>query len=820
MIAEVIVDVPAQATDRPFDYLVPKELESEVRVGSRVHVPFGNRKLIGYVVKIKEKAEAKRLKPVYEVMDFTPPLTPELVELASMMAKEYLCHTITALQSMVPSVLKGKYQKVIRYQDKTDAATDSLSLISYEPFLAHLKKKGECTWEEALKFGMSASELKELAAGGRIILEERVGDRVTKNKVTVVYPKSVESLRKALEGLSQRATRQREVLQYFLEHKSEIPLPRLLSELQVSRSTVQSLVKKGILVEEEREEFRDPYRHHQFKKTKPLPLTEEQQRAFKAIVQSIHDKKPHTMLLQGVTGSGKTEVYLQAIAEVLHQGQEAIVLVPEISLTPQMVERFKGRFGDLVAVLHSRLSSGERYDEWRKIRRGEVKVAIGARSAIFAPFQQIGLIIIDEEHESSYKQEENPKYHARQIAGWRVQKHRATLILGSATPSLESYKQAQEGLFQRVELKERVNGRPFPEMKVVDMRQELASGNRSMFSHALRQELIRCMDNNEQAVLFLNRRGFSTFVMCRECGESVMCPHCDISLTYHRTNRTVRCHYCGYAERVPEVCPSCSSKYIRHFGTGTQKVEQELVRHFPGIRVIRMDVDTTSRKGAHEQLLRKFGRGQADVLLGTQMIAKGLDFPDVTLVGVIAADSMLHLPDFRSAERTFQLLTQVSGRAGRHEKPGKVVIQTYNADHYSIRMAANRQTELFYQQESQVRKKHFYPPYCGLFSFLISHPDRVMVMRAGQELAFQIQKDFPPDCELLGPVPAPIPRIKDRYRMQMLIKYPLKSSSVLWLKNRLRETLRQVADPQLKISLDRDGMEPLMRESALVNKET
>lgn len=816
MIAEVIVDVPAQAADRPFDYLIPKELEPDIRVGSRVHVPFGNRKLIGYVVKIKEKAETKRVKPVIEVMDFIPPLTPELVELAAMMAEEYMCHTITALQSMVPAVLKGKYQKVVRYADnQTDEIADDLSLIDCKPFLTRLKEKGECTWDEALSLGMSASRLRKLAAVGRIILEERVGDRVTRNKVTWVFPKSRETLLQALEGLSKRATRQREVLRYFLAQESEIPLPRLLSELQVSRSTIQSLVQKGILMEEEREEFRDPYRHQQFQKTKPLPLTGEQQKAYDAMMESIRENKPRTILLQGVTGSGKTEVYLQVIAEVLRRGREAIVLVPEISLTPQMVERFKGRFGDQVAVLHSRLSGGERYDEWRKIRRGEVKVAIGARSAIFAPFQQLGLIIIDEEHESSYKQEENPKYHARHVAQWRIQKHGATLVLGSATPSLESYKQACEGHFHRVELKERVHGRPFPEMKVVDMRKELADGNRSMFSACLRQELTRCLDQNEQAVLFLNRRGFSTFVMCRECGESVMCPHCDISLTYHQTNRTVRCHYCGYAERVPEVCPSCGSKYIRHFGVGTQKVEQELVRHFPGIRVIRMDVDTTSRKGAHEQLLSQFGRKQADVLLGTQMIAKGLDFPDVTLVGVIAADSMLHLPDFRSAERTFQLLTQVSGRAGRHEKPGKVVIQTYSADHYSIRMAVRRETERFYRQEAEVRKKHFYPPYCGLFSFLISHPDRVKVMRAGQELAFHLGKDFPSDCELLGPVPAPIPRIKDRYRMQMLIKYPPGSPSVQWLKHRVREMLYSMEDPQLKISLDRDGMESLIPATAL-----
>ncbi|MGA8942059.1 MAG: primosomal protein N' [Thermoactinomyces sp.] len=815
MIAEVIVDVPARAVDRPYDYLIPEELVSEVQVGSRVQVPFGHRKLLGYVVRIKEQPETKKVRPISEVMDIYPPLTPELVELGFMMADEYLCHTITALQSMVPSVLKGKYQKIVRYLGKQQEVTEPLLDLVCKPFLDYLEKAKECTWEEALNFGVSASMLRQLAGSGQIELEERVGDRVTTQKVTMVRPANADFLKETIASLPGRAKRQKEVLQFFLSNPYEIPMSQLLARLQVSRSTVQSLVNKKILVAVEREKLRDPYRDRHFQKTEPLSLTEEQKKAIAPIMDSIRNRRADAILLQGVTGSGKTEIYLQSIAEVLKKDQEAIVLVPEISLTPQMVQRFKGRFGEQVAVLHSGLSRGERYDEWRKIHRGEVKLAIGARSAIFAPFRRIGLIIIDEEHESSYKQEENPKYHARDIAWWRVQKHQATLVLGSATPSLETYMYAQKGYYRRVELTRRVHGRPFPEMHVVDMREELASGNRSMFSRRLRDELTRCIRSGEQAVLFLNRRGFSTFVLCRECGESLTCPHCDISLTFHKTNRTVRCHYCGYTERVPEVCPACGSKHIRHFGVGTQRVEQELARQFPGIRVIRMDVDTTSRKGAHEQLLKSFGAGQADVLLGTQMIAKGLDFPNVTLVGVIAADTMLHLPDFRSAERTFQLLTQVSGRAGRHEKPGKVVIQTYNSEHYSISLAANRRILSFYQQEARLRKQHAYPPYCGLFSVLISHPDRVKVMRSGQEIARRIGEDLPPDCQLLGPVPAPVPRIKDRYRLQILLKYSLDSKSISRIKDGLRQIFYIIDDPDLRINLDRDGMQPAISSPTL-----
>lgn len=808
LIAEVIVDVPSQATDRPYDYIVPEELVSELSIGSRVRVPFGNRTLLGYVTQLKKKSSTnKRLKPILDCMDLLPPLTPELIQLGQYMAEEYLCHTITAFNAMVPAVLKGKYRKVIRVNPKASSSAETVMDLTISLFLQELRVRGELNWEEACRYpGMSASLLRQMIKDRLIEYEEYAGDRITRKMVTLVKPVSTDKLKEALTQLSSRATRQREVIYHFLKHPGEISLPELLTKLKVSRSVVQKLVESKILIWEEREVLRDPYQDRTFQKTVPLSLTEEQLRAFEAIIQPVKEKRFHTVLLHGVTGSGKTEVYLQSIEEALRAGREAIVLVPEISLTPQMVNRFKGRFGSQVAVLHSGLSSGERFDEWRKIRWGKVKVAIGARSAIFAPFQNIGLIIIDEEHESSYKQEENPKYHARDIALWRAKKHGATLVLGSATPALESYYQAKTGTYEWIQLKHRVHARPFPTVEVVDMRAELRKGNRSLFSLRLKEELLSCIERNEQAVLFLNRRGYSTFIMCRECGEALMCPRCDISLTYHQTNRTVRCHYCGYAEIVPTTCPHCQSRYIRHFGTGTQRVEEELTRQFPGIRVIRMDVDTTSRKGAHEQLLTRFSERKADVLLGTQMIAKGLDFPHVTLVGVIAADSMLHLPDFRASERTFQLLTQVSGRAGRHEKPGKVIIQTYSMDHYSIQCAALHQTDEFYRKESILRKKHLYPPYCGLFHILLSHPDRLLLLKAGDKLAFFIKQNMPKKAQLLGPVPAPIPKIKDRYRIQVLIKHEWSLPTVQRLKAVLRQIQSLIDDPELRISIDREGL--------------
>ncbi|MCL6457314.1 MAG: primosomal protein N', partial [Gorillibacterium sp.] len=604
--------------------------------------------------------------------------------------------------------------------------------------------------------------------------------------------------------LPANAIRQKEVLAFLAEHSTPIKLTELMLRLGVGAGTVKGLADKGWLTLKEVELLRDPYAGRSFTRTYPLVLTEEQQSVYEPVRQAIVQSEHQVFLLHGVTGSGKTEVYLQAIQQCLDLDKEAIVLVPEISLTPQMVERFKGRFGDEVAVLHSRLSQGERYDEWRKISMKQVRVVIGARSAVFAPFTRIGLIIIDEEHETSYKQEESPKYHAREVAEERAKHHHAAVILGSATPSLESYHRAMApppvGTYHLLTMERRVENRPMPPVHIVDMREELQEGNRSMFSRPLFNALQLRLERREQSVLLLNRRGYSTFVMCRTCGHTMQCPHCDISLTYHQSSHMMRCHYCGYTERSPVECPSCSSPHIRFFGTGTQKVEEELAKLFPGIRVIRMDVDTTTEKGSHEKWLTMFGNKEADVLLGTQMVAKGLDFPDVTLVGVIAADTVLNLPDFRAAERTFQLLTQVAGRAGRHQLPGEVFVQTYNPEHYSIIRSSEHDFKGFVQQELEVRRACGYPPDCGLILVTLSHPEIPLLVRSAEgfvkrlrEAAIQagIYKDanapvpgdlfagmegndgLPPlgEMEVLGPVASPIPRIKDRYRFRCMIKY-------------------------------------------------
>ncbi len=485
-----------------------------------------------------------------------------------------------------------------------------------------------------------------------------------------------------------------------------------------------------------------------------------------------------TFLLHGVTGSGKTEVYLQAIQKVLEEGKEAIMLVPEISLTPQMTERFRSRFGEMVAVMHSGLSVGEKYDEWRKIQQGKVKVVVGARSAIFAPFTNIGLIILDEEHESTYKQEDSPRYHARDVAIWRSEFYKCPIILGSATPALESFARAKKGVYKLLSLKHRALHQALPTVFIADMREELRQGNRSMFSQSLIEAIRLRLEKKEQMVLFLNRRGYSSFVLCRDCGTVVQCPNCDISLTYHRTTEKLKCHYCGYEEHVPQICPQCQSDHIRYFGTGTQKVEEELYKLFPEARVLRMDVDTTKHKGAHEEILETFGAGQADILLGTQMIAKGLDFPNITLVGVLSADTSLHLPDYRAAERTFQLLTQVSGRAGRHDKLGEVIIQTYTPEHYAIELAKTQEYEPFYEREMFLRRRSNYPPYYFVALIQLSHEDVMMAAEYAGRVADWLRGNLSNQVAIIGPTTASIARLQNRYRYQCLIKYKIEPNLI------------------------------------------
>lgn len=760
-IARVIVDVAAMEINEPFDYLVPEKFKDVIEPGVRVIVPFGPRKVLAFVIELTNESQMSSLREIEEVLDLTPVLTEELLQIGRELANETVSLYITTYQAMLPQVFKASYKKELVRNENRPLPKELQSLFIH---------RNEVTYEDVLANVSSYKKVKALIERGDLSIRYEVKQRDRK-KYSVYFKRTNEvKLRDYLQTLSKRATKQRLILQFFLSHDKPIERRELYETLNITRAHLNPLIENGLITEEKKEVYRNPY-EGPIEKTKPLPLTKEQQSALRHINRAVESNDHRTFLLHGVTGSGKTEVYLQAIENVLQQGKEAIVLVPEISLTPQMVRQFKGRFGSQVAVLHSALSAGEKYDEWRKIQRKEVKVVVGARSAIFAPFENLGIIIIDEEHETTYKQNETPRYHAKDVALKRGQYNHCPVVLGSATPTLESYARAHKKVYTLLELKERVNKRKMPSVEVIDMRSELHAGNRSMFSRTLLEGIKDRLEKKEQIVLLLNRRGYSTFALCRSCGYVEQCPHCDISLTYHKNERKLKCHYCTYETTVPTECPTCHSKSIRFFGTGTERVEEALTKLIPEARVIRMDVDTTRRKGAHEKLLQKFQRHEADILLGTQMIAKGLDFERVTLVGVLAADSMLHLPDFRSSERTFQLLTQVSGRAGRHELPGEVVIQTYTPDHYSIRYASTYHFRQFFAHEMKIRHRFLYPPYVYLLLITVSHENEVKAQRVATNIAHMLDRFLTKDSQTLGPAPSPVPRVKNRYRFQIMVKY-------------------------------------------------
>ncbi|WRP08396.1 primosomal protein N' [Rossellomorea aquimaris] len=798
-VASVIVDVPAMQTDRTYDYSIPDEWRGSIVPGMRVIVPFGPRKIQGFVIELKEKGEVSKLKPIVEPMDLVPVLNKELLTLGNWLTEKTLCFKISAFQAMLPAAMKAKYEKFFQLEENMSPGELNLSLQRF------FQNGREVSWKAIEENGMLPLVHKEVKQGTMEVIYrvKAKGNKKTVRKLYLNVP--ADDLEEVKNSLPPQASKQKQIIEY-MSHSAPggdgILAATLLEEMATTSSTVKSLVNKGILIEKSVEMYRDPFENRTFEKTSPLSLTSQQDHAIRPILTTIDEDKHHTFLLYGVTGSGKTEIYLQSIQRVLQEGKEAIVLVPEISLTPQMVHRFKGRFGNDVAVLHSGLSVGEKYDEWRKIQRKEVKVVVGARSAVFAPFENIGIIIIDEEHETSYKQEENPRYHARDVAIYRGEYHQCPVILGSATPSLESFARASKCVYGLLTLDKRMNDGPLPSVDIVDMREELRKGNRSMFSTELFDKLQDRMEKGEQTVLFLNRRGHSSFIMCRDCGFVLQCPNCDISLTYHRFSNGMKCHYCGYEEGVPTTCPECTSEHIRYFGTGTQKVEEELTKLIPDARIIRMDVDTTSRKGSHEKLLTAFGEGKADILLGTQMIAKGLDFPNITLVGVLSADTMLHLPDFRAAEKTFQLLTQVSGRAGRHTLPGEVVIQTYTPEHYSIELASHHDYNRFYQQEMMMRKMGSYPPFYYITMLTLSHEDLMKVVDIAEKMTSYIRSKLSETTTILGPVASPIPRIKNRYRYQCLIKYKREPNLGTTLKTVLDQYQQQYASQGLSISID------------------
>lgn len=557
----------------------------------------------------------------------------------------------------------------------------------------------------------------------------------------------------------------KEIIKIIKENSGKYSKSELIKKFSVSQYKLNNLIEKGILKSLEEVVFR--YNEREYTKDDYKELTGEQKNVMERILTS--DK--NIFLLKGVTGSGKTEIYMRLVQSALTNDKSSIVLVPEIALTPQMIERFKGRFGKDVALFHSRLSDGERFDEWHRVKEGKARVIVGARSALFLPAKNLGLIIIDEEHENTYKSEQNPKYQAKEVAEYIANKKGAKLVLGSATPTIESYYRAISGEIDLVEITKRVDGKPMPKMELVDMREELKVGNRSLFSRKLFKSIEEALEKKEQIVLFLNRRGFSTFVSCRSCGYVFKCDECEISMTYHKNGFLV-CHYCGKTKREPNKCPKCESKYVKFFGAGTQRVEDEIKRYFKDAKVIRMDVDTTRAKDSHEKLYNAFKKGEGDILIGTQMISKGLDFPNVTLVGILAADMSINIPDYRSAERTFQLITQVAGRAGRGVKEGKVIIQTYTPEHYSLQYAKDYDYEGFYEKEFTVRALMNYPPFGKILLINGTSKDENMLKDFMNNIANSISlllRDYN-EIELLGPISCMVSKIKENFRWQIVIK--------------------------------------------------
>ncbi|MFW5981919.1 MAG: primosomal protein N' [Halanaerobiaceae bacterium] len=742
--AEIIVDISANQLDKIFHYGIPVDMEAELSVGQAVLIPFGNRKVKGFVIGFTDKPgiEKEKIKNIISLISNISFFDQNMLELFRWISSYYKSNLIRIIRTAIPTgVVDGKVkEKTIRL----------LAINQPDVFIKQfIKKQGS------------------------------------------------------------RAYKQAEVLKILLERDYPLSTTEVLELASTTYGTLDRLSEKGLIKYIEKKENRRPFMQDDRQFENSFKATKAQNRVINEIIERIDNKKQETFLLHGVTGSGKTEVYLQAIKHAINNKGGAIVLVPEISLTPMMVKRFYSRFGDLIAVLHSNLSLGERYDEWLRLKRGEAKIAIGARSAIFAPVENLSLIIIDEEHESSYKQGEYPYYHAREIALKRSKIINAVVVLGSATPSLESYYFAQTGIFKYLHLDKRINNDELPPVNIIDMREELKKGNLNIFSADLQKEIQNTLNRNEQVLIFLNRRGYANFILCRECGEVIRCQNCDISLTYHANKNNLKCHYCEYTINVPKLCPDCGSKYLRQFGLGTERLEEELKKMYPQAKIDRMDVDTTSRKGAHHQILNRLEKGETDILIGTQMIAKGHDYPNISLVGVVSADTILNIPDFRSPERSFQLLTQVAGRTGRGKKIGKVIIQTYSPEHFSIKAAQLHDYKNFYQEEIRNRKEFFYPPFTQMVNIIIQGKDEDRVMSSSEKIFDFLKAYHTLIHEILGPGPAAISRIQNKFRYQLIIKFRGYKKRNYVLTELINKYFSQDRDKDISYSIDVDPQKML-----------
>lgn len=780
-IARVVISAAPFAIDRPYDYELPAALTERAQRGMRVLVPFGagNRRTEGLILSLEPSADGARpLKKVLALLDEEPVLSEEHLQLALWMRERYFCTVYDAARAMLPAGLYFSLQNLVRLADGVDreAAFDAAGKSKHARqiieavtarggviSLGELQQIfGEKDPNPALR-GLMEQRILTLDAD----LSRGVSDKSDRVAVLAIPPEEA----MALVAPKRRSAPLRYGVTELLAAMGEASAKELCYFTGASMATLRSLAKSGILRLEQREAYRRP----DLPETEPpgeIVLTPQQQRALDGLTALAAEGKPAAALLHGVTGSGKTQVYIRLIQEVLRQGKTAMILVPEIVLTPQLMRSFSAHFGDRVAILHSSLKAGERYDEWKRIRQGLATVVIGTRSAIFAPLEHIGVIILDEEQESSYKSEQVPRYHARDVAKFRCARHGALLVLGSATPSVETMYQARQGKYHLFTLSQRYNRRSLPAVEIVDMRFELKRGNGGELSAALLAALKQRMDAGEQSILLLNRRGNSRMLTCGECGEAPACPRCSVYLTYHSANHRLMCHHCGHSEGVPERCPVCGGR-MQYVGAGTQKVQEEAARAFPEQEILRMDSDTISATQSHEKLLSRFEKEKIPVLIGTQMVAKGLDFENVTLVGVLGVDAGLYAEDYRSGERTFSLITQVVGRAGRGSKPGTAIIQTFTPENEIITCAAGQDYDRFYQQEIRLRETRGCPPFRDLFVITVSGLDETAVLRACVQLrrTFEDWLKTPEfvglSTEILGPAPAGVAKVNNRYRYRM-----------------------------------------------------
>lgn len=777
MIAKIAVDKAAFGFDRLFDYSVPKRLEHLANPGCRVLVSFGvgAQKRQGMIFEIAEGAEDEgiKIKDISAVLDSEPVLTPELTELARHLAKRTFCPLFEAVKAMLPPGLN--YKPSYRYFALTKEGTtdEEQRVINWL-----IKKKNGAEGAAVNKaFGYSDSSfINSMASRGLLRKEEaarrKVGDETL--KMVRLSERQTELSAEGKSLLKKTTEKQAEVLELLAEAGS-VCIKEISYFTSATRAVVDGLEKKGVVEYYEQEAFRTPYKNAvKTLDINTVVLSEEQQAAFEGISTLCDSKKAETALLFGVTGSGKTQVFMKLIQRELEHGRQVILMVPEISLTPQMINKFTAYFGGSVAVMHSSLSAGERIDEWKRIGSGQAKIIIGTRSAVFAPAKNLGLIIMDEEQEQSYKSDRSPRFNARDAAMFRCSKLEIPLVLASATPSIESFYRAQKGRYRLFEMRKRFGNATLPDSVIVDMREETKKGNIGVLSEALAEELKYNLEHGEQSILLMNRRGYNTVARCARCGTVKECPRCNIPLIYHKANGKLMCHYCGHSEPATVICNSCGSEYVMYTGCGTQKVEDEISAFFPNARVLRMDLDTTMAKFSHDKHFSDFAAGKYDIMVGTQMVAKGLDFPNVTLVGVLAADMSLYGGDYRSYERTFGLLTQVIGRCGRAKLSGRAYIQTYSPEHSVIERSCAQDYELFYADEIINRKVMLYPPFCAMGSVLFAGQSEQKTRFAAETFLKLLEQKITEGkipIRILGPTPSSVAKLADKYRWKLIVKY-------------------------------------------------